>query len=93
MHLFCAPTTRKDPLPVLVLAALLPLLVFGGGLYEPDRVAEYAKRNHTWPPRDDEYLPGTDGWRTVMRRRFEQVRRIEDRGDMYNGRTRASRRR
>ncbi|KAL9178329.1 hypothetical protein ACHAXT_001757 [Thalassiosira profunda] len=71
-------------------ALALPLLVgahltSAAGLLEHERVAEYHKRGHVWPPADHEFIPNTEGWRTFMRRRFEQVRRIEDAGDMYNG--------
>ena len=59
--------------------------VEAGGLIEHERVAEYNKRNYTWPPLDEEYVPNTKGWRKIMQRRFEQVQRIEDRSDMYNG--------
>ena len=61
------------------------LIVSAAGLYEPDRIAEYHRRNHTWPPLDEDFIPNTDGWRKIMRRRMEQVQRIEDTDDMYNG--------
>ncbi|EJK61160.1 hypothetical protein THAOC_18397, partial [Thalassiosira oceanica] len=56
-----------------------------GGLDEGERLGEYYKRGHTWPPKDEEFVPPSDGWRRIMRRRLAQVRRIEDSGDMYNG--------
>ena len=58
---------------------------YAGGLYEDERVDEYYKRGHTWPPTDEEFVPNSDGWTRIMRRRLAQVRRIEDSGDMYNG--------
>jgi len=70
---------------LLVIIFLLPCDMVQGGLYEPDRVAEYNKRNYTWPPSDEEFIPNTEGWRKIMKRRLEQVRRIESHGDMYNG--------
>ena len=50
-----------------------------------DRVREYHHRNYQWPPLDEEYIPNTEGWKKFMKRRLEQVQRIEDLGDMYNG--------
>ena len=69
---------------LLVLVSHHSLFV-SAGLYEPERVAEYHRRNHTWPPLDEDFIPNTDGWRKIMRRRMEQVQRIEDTDDMYNG--------
>ncbi|KAL7543955.1 hypothetical protein ACHAXR_013368 [Thalassiosira sp. AJA248-18] len=59
--------------------------VEAAGLNEHERVAEYHKRNYTWPPLDEEYIPNTEGWRRIMKRRLEQVQRIENGRDMYNG--------
>lgn len=70
---------------ILLLSQLCRLPSVTAALVEHERVAEYEKRNHTWPPLNDDYIPNTDGWRKIMERRFEQVQRIEDRGDMYNG--------
>ena len=67
-------------------ACLLLILCFlcRGGLIEVDRVREYHHRNYQWPPLDEEYIPNTEGWKKFMKRRLEQVQRIEDLGDMYN---------
>jgi len=54
-------------------------------LNEHDRVAEYHARNYTWPPPDDEFVPKTDGWRNIMRRRLAQVERVGTSHERYNG--------
>ena len=64
---------------------LILCLLCRGGLVEEQRVAEYHHRNYQWPPLDEEYIPNTEGWKKFMKRRLEQVQRIEDLGDMYNG--------
>jgi len=71
---------------IISISCLLILcLLCRGGLIEEQRVAEYHHRNYQWPPLDEEYIPNTEGWKTFMKRRLEQVQRIEDLGDMYNG--------
>jgi len=52
-------------------------------LREEDRVAEYHRRNHTYPLAS--YTPNTPGWKEMMARRLEQVQEIEDRGERYEG--------
>ena len=64
---------------------LILCLLCRGGLIEVDRVKAYHDRNYQWPPLDEEYIPNTEGWKKFMKRRLEQVQRIEDLGDMYNG--------
>jgi hypothetical protein len=50
-------------------------------LVESDRLAEYVKRNYTWPLQD--YEPNTPGWRRLMTERFEQVTEMEE--NRYEG--------
>jgi len=45
---------------------------------EHERVAEYQRRGHVWPPKDDEFKPPTPGWRNLMKRRFDQLERFDD---------------
>jgi hypothetical protein len=52
-------------------------------LTEPDRVAEYHKRNYTWPLSN--YSPNTPGWRALMERRFRQVEKLDDDHRRYEG--------
>jgi hypothetical protein len=54
-------------------------------LFEEDRVNEYHNRNSTWPPRNDEYQPNTDGWRKLFQRRFRQVDSLTSDENSYNG--------
>lgn len=61
------------------------LLIGCSGLQEVDRVEEYHKRGHDWPPSPEEYKPNTPGWRRVMERRFEQIQHVEDTLSKYNG--------
>uniref|UniRef100_A0A7S2E5N1 Alpha-ketoglutarate-dependent dioxygenase AlkB-like domain-containing protein n=1 Tax=Ditylum brightwellii TaxID=49249 RepID=A0A7S2E5N1_9STRA len=56
-----------------------------GALDEGERVKEYNRRGHVWPPRDEDYVPNTPGWRRLMERRFSQVMSVENTGDKYNG--------
>ena len=72
-------------LPTTLVPILFSKVVVQAGLIEDERVAEYHNRDHKWPPLDEEFVPNTNGWRKIMRHRLEQVQRIEDRGDMYNG--------
>mmetsp|Transcript_14660 Transcript_14660/g.47164 ORF Transcript_14660/g.47164 Transcript_14660/m.47164 type:complete len:353 (+) Transcript_14660:74-1132(+) len=37
-------------------------------------MAEYKARNHSWPPRPEEYKPSTPGWRKLKERRFRQIK-------------------
>lgn len=52
-------------------------------LVESDRVAEYHKRNYTWPISN--YIPNTPGWQKLMESRFSQVAEIEQSGERYEG--------
>jgi hypothetical protein len=52
-------------------------------MYEADRLAEYERRNHSWPPRS--FVPDTPGWRAVMEERFEQIQDMPRSGDRYEG--------
>ena len=45
---------------------------------EHERVAEYHKRGHDWPPNDDEFKPPTPGWRNLMKRRIDQMEQFDD---------------
>lgn len=51
-------------------------------LREDVRLAEYKKRNYTWPLTD--ILPNTEGWKQRMDRRLGQVERIQNDADRYN---------
>jgi hypothetical protein len=72
---------------VITTALLLICLPFTtvSQLIEHERVQKYHESNYTWPPSDDEFVPHTDGWRRLMQRRFDQVQRIENSNDQYNG--------
>ncbi|KAL7465427.1 hypothetical protein ACHAXS_005772 [Conticribra weissflogii] len=50
---------------------------------EEHRLEEYHKRGYKWPL--EKVVPDTPGWDRIMRRRFEQVARIEDSNARYNG--------
>jgi len=52
-------------------------------LTESERVAEYHKRNYTWPLSN--YMPNTAGWKKLMESRFRQVQEIKNRGQRYEG--------
>lgn len=67
------------------LMLLITSVVRSNALAESDRLHEYEIRNHTWPPLPEEYIPNTEGWRSLIRRRLEQVESIPDISDRYNG--------
>ena len=54
-----------------------------GQMTEEHRMNEYRKRGYKWPL--DEMVPETPGWRRIMERRFEQVSRVQDTTEKYNG--------
>merc|ERR1712176_1147390 len=55
------------------------------GLLESDRVDEYKKRGHNWPPELEDYTPSTPGWKKLHERRWEQLKNVEDSGQTYDG--------
>jgi len=65
--------------------AILLLLVAScsGALIESDRVAEYNKRNYTYPY--SRLTPDTEGMHKLMDKRFRQIEQIPDRGARYEG--------
>jgi hypothetical protein len=67
-----------------LLFLLLPHLS-SSQLDENERIAEYHKRQHKWPPAEAEFTPQTPGWRNLHTRRFQQITRIEDGTAKYNG--------
>ncbi len=40
---------------------------------EDDRIVEYNRRGHVWPPKPEDYTPNTEGWRKINELRFEQL--------------------
>lgn len=64
---------------------LVAVLLHGacGVLVEEERLAEYAKRNYTWPLTN--VNPNTEGWKRKMFRRLAQVERVKQNDDRYNG--------
>lgn len=69
---------------LLLLSLILPLLI-SSQLDEDERISEYHKRNHQWPPHAQEFTPDTPGWRNLHTRRLEQISRIDDGTAKYNG--------
>jgi hypothetical protein len=79
--------TRAHLPALLILLALVFLLpadftVEAKALDEDVRVAEYHKRNYTWPI--PEYNPNTPGWKALMEQRFHQVAQLENTNARYN---------
>ena len=74
---------------ILLLPLSLVVLIFTvavvhvSGLSEVDRVAEYHKRNYTWPLQH--FVPDTPGWRRLNEHRFRQIAEIRDPGNRYEG--------
>jgi len=50
---------------------------------EDHRMEEYHKRGYKWPL--EKVVPDTPGWRRICDRRFEQIERVEDNSNRYNG--------
>lgn len=63
---------------------ILPLALASSQLIENERIDEYHKRKHIWPPEPSEYVPNTPGWRAVHQRRLNQTALIEDSDSKYN---------
>merc|ERR1719491_2613294 len=68
-----------------LITAILLLLVEVNGLVESERMKEYHRRGHNWPPRSEDYTPNTPGWQKISERRISQLLNIEDDGESYDG--------
>jgi hypothetical protein len=75
--------TTKAILLALLLHVLVPARFQVEALEEDIRVAEYHKRNYTWPI--SEYNPNTLGWKALIEQRFHQVAQLQDETERYNG--------
>ena len=71
--------------PSILLPLLFPVPLTEAQLLEHERIAEYKKRQYSWPPKAEEYIPQTSGWQALYERRFQQISRIEDESFKYNG--------
>lgn len=71
----------------LFLLSVILLLVSSvlAALLENERVEEYKRRGHSWPPRSEDFIPNTDGWREINQRRLSQIEQLEENGDRYQG--------
>ncbi|KAL3776797.1 hypothetical protein HJC23_011926 [Cyclotella cryptica] len=70
---------------VAITLLLCLILLASGQLDENERITEYHKRKHKWPPVPTEFIPHTPGWRSLHERRLKQVARVEDEYAKYNG--------
>jgi hypothetical protein len=75
-------------IPCVLLLLSLLVAAFGGvalvhakGLQEHERVAEYHKRNYTWPIQ--RFVPNTPGWRRLNEHRLRQIAEIRNSKDRY----------
>ena len=50
---------------------------------ETERLEEYHKRNHTYPP--TRFQPNTSGWQNLMMTRLRQIEELEDPNERYEG--------
>mmetsp|Transcript_22073 Transcript_22073/g.44265 ORF Transcript_22073/g.44265 Transcript_22073/m.44265 type:complete len:369 (-) Transcript_22073:440-1546(-) len=57
-----------------------------GVIYENERIDEFHRRGYVWPPKEEDYVPNTPGWRKLHERRFEQLSHLgaDDTG-LYDG--------
>jgi hypothetical protein len=68
------------------LYSLLTLLPCAARLIESERMEEYHRRGHTWPPLPQDYTPNTPGWRSINERRFHQLSLMDKGpGERYQG--------
>jgi hypothetical protein len=70
------PSVSRSFILLLVLLASRNIYLSNGIIYENERVEEYHRRHHTWPPPESEFTPATDGWRRLYQRRLKQVDRL-----------------
>ena len=54
------------------------------GLTPDDRMKEYREK-FNWPPRAEDFIPNTEGWRNINERRFRQIALNPDPEDSYDG--------
>eukprot|EP01083_Nonionella_stella_P250910 866296_1 len=74
--------SRLQPIPLLSFI----FAITSAALIEHERVEEYERRGHTWPPRAEDYTPNTQGWRSISERRFKQVAYADSSpGEKYQG--------
>ena len=66
-----------------ILAIFWTLRTVGSVLDEKERLQEYHRRNHKWPP--ENYIPSNPGWKKLFDHRFRQVAEIEGQGPRYEG--------
>jgi hypothetical protein len=76
-------TTTALLLLLFLILEILPPFTVEAQLNENVRIAEYHKRNYSWPLKD--YVPNTNGWRALMEQRFHQVAQLQDLNDRYEG--------
>jgi hypothetical protein len=69
----------------IVLPVAAAMIGLSSGLSEYGRVEEYIARGHVWPPPPSEYIPADPKWISIFARRFDQLSRISDLDDKYNG--------
>lgn len=55
------------------------------GWDEQRRLSQYRRRNYTWPISDDDIIPNTRGWKSLMKHRLRQVEEIEDGAERFEG--------
>ena len=83
-HVHCSHNNMKH---YTYLSFLVPVLaIFSNavlGMTEEERLEQYAARGYEWPL--EKLVPDTEGWKKLYRRRFEQLSRIEDKGERYDG--------
>lgn len=67
---------------MFILIAMVLLQGAFSQLIEAERLAEYKKRNYSWPL--TAVNPNTEGWKRRMFRRLAQVERVQNDDDRYN---------
>ena len=75
---------RRTAGAVLRLMAASFLLLNVSGLVESERVEEFNRR-YRWPPPLEQYQPPTHGWQALQTKRFDQVWKVKDLGQRYDG--------
>jgi hypothetical protein len=82
---FALVNSGGDRMSILtsLLVALLACGMTAGQLNEGDRIAEYHRRNYTWPLNN--FSPNTSGWIDLMTQRFAQVEELPTSYERYEG--------
>jgi hypothetical protein len=79
----CGQGFAATTVALLLCLTTCEVTVLAQRLMEHERIEEYHRRNHSWPPLGTDYIPNTPGWKREMERRLYQAHQQTSRGDRY----------